>query len=164
MADLKALADKGNGVLVKRGAVWSYAGAELDASGTNLRLPVDYVSDADVQAAIRDGSFMAAVSDPFGSVTAVRLAGEGVIAVTAGLAGTAEMGTELPINSRVENDAGARVVSQADIEAQAIAGLPGEGREIPGRDPSEDPRRRDGDPGPFGKEVEQERAGVRKGR
>jgi hypothetical protein len=164
MADLKTLAAKGNGILVKRGTVWSYAGADLDTSGTNLRLPVEYVSDADVQAALQDGSFMAAVTDPFGSVTSVRLAADGVVAVTAGLAGTAEMGTELPLNSRVESDAGAGLVTQAQIEAQTVAGLPGEGGEIPGRDPAEDPRRRDGDKGPFGKEVEQDRAGVRKGR
>jgi hypothetical protein len=164
MADLKAFAEKGNGILVKRGTVWTYPGAEFDTSGTNLRLPTEYVSDADVQAALQDGSFMAAVTDPYGSVTSVRVAAEGVVAVTAGLAGTAEMGTELPVNSRVESDAGAGTVTQAQIEAQTVAGLPGEGSEIPGRDPAEDPRRRDGDKGPFGKEVEQDRAGARKGR
>lgn len=164
MSDLKTLAEKGNGILVKRGTVWSYAGAELDTSGTNLRLPVEYVSDADVQAALRDGSFMAAVTDPYGTVTSVRVAGEGVVAVTAGLAGTAEMGTELPVNSRVENDAGAGVVTQAEIERQTVEGLPGEGSEIAGRDPEEDPRLRDGGRGPFGKEPTQDRAGARKGR
>ena len=163
-SDLQALADKGPGVLVKMGGVWTYPGAPVDLSGTNLKLPLEYVSDADVQDALRGGDLVAAVTDPFGHVTSVRISGGDVIAVTAGLAGTAEMGTELPPNSRVENDAGSIALTQAQVEKATVAGLPGEGGEIPGREDASDPRRRDGDKGPFGKEETIERAGPRKGR
>jgi hypothetical protein len=164
MADFKALADKGPGVLVKSGGVWTYPGAPLDTSGTNLVLPLEYVSDADVQAALAGGDLVSAVVDPFGAVTAVRVSGGEVKAVTAGLAGSAEMGTELPPNSRVEHDAGRAVISQAEAERQAVEGLPGEGAEIAGRDKDNDPRTKQGGRGPFNNESTVEDAGPRKGR
>jgi len=162
-ADFQALADKGAGSLIKVGGVWSYPGAPVDTSGTNLQLPVEYVSDADVQEALRDGTLVAAVNDPYGNVSAVRIAQEGVTVVPAGLTGTAEMGTELPPGSRPKHDAGRRVVTQAEAERQTVAGLPGEGSEIQGRQSAEDPNRTDGLTGSFGKEKTQD-AGARRGR
>ncbi|WP_407529425.1 hypothetical protein [Methylobacterium oryzisoli] len=163
-ADLQALADKGPGVLVKRGAVWTYPGAPVDSAGTNLQLPVEYVSDADVQEALSGGDLVAAVVDPFGVVSAVRVAGGEVKAVTMGLAGSAEMGTELPPNSRVEHDAGRVMLSQAEAEQQAVQGVTGEGAEIAGRDKDNDPRTKQGGRGPFNNEASTDTAGPRKGR
>ncbi|SFJ68122.1 hypothetical protein [Methylobacterium brachiatum] len=162
-ADFQALADKGAGSLIKVSGVWSYPGAPVDSSGTNLRLPLEYVSDADVQEGLRDGTLVAAVNDPYGHVSAVRIAQEGVTVVPAGLTGTAEMGTELPPNSRPEHDAGRLPISQVLAERQTVAGLTGEGAEIQGRQAAEDPARTDGLTGSFGKEKTQD-AGARRGR
>ncbi|MCX4195112.1 hypothetical protein OMR07_05615 [Methylobacterium organophilum] len=162
-ADFQALADKGAGSLVKVSGVWSYPGAPVDSSGSNLQLPVEYVSDADVQEGLRDGTLVAAVNDPYGNVSAVRIAQEGVTVVPAGLTGTAEMGTELPPGSRPEHDAGRQPITQVEAEQQTVAGLPGEGAEVKGRQAAEDPNRTDGLTGSFGKEKTQD-AGTRRGR
>jgi hypothetical protein len=120
---LDDLLAKGEGVLSKRGNVWTYPGCLNDTSGTNLVLPLEYVTDVDVQKALSDGKLSAAVITPAGYVSSVRLASEGVAVVQAGLAGSAEMGTELPPNSRVASDAGAGVTKPADAERQVIDGL-----------------------------------------
>jgi hypothetical protein len=114
--NLSALIKKGDGVLTKRGNVWTYPGAPNDMSGTNLVMPLEYVSDAEVQAALADGTLRAAVTNPTGFVSSVRMMDDETPAITAGLAGTPEMGTELPPNSRVEHDAGSSPMSAADAE------------------------------------------------
>lgn len=162
-ADFQALADKGAGSLIKVGGVWSYPGAPVDVSGTNLRLPVEYLSDAAVQEGLRNGTLVAAVNDPYGNVSAVRIAQDGVIVVPAGLTGTGEMGTELPVGSRPEHDAGRQPITQVQAEKQTVAGLTGEGAEIQGRQAAEDPSRTDGLTGSFGKEKTAD-AGSRRGR
>lgn len=50
--DLAALAAQGDGSLVRVNGAWTYAGAPLDTTGTNLRLPVATVSARRVWAAI----------------------------------------------------------------------------------------------------------------
>lgn len=91
--DIKALAGKGDGVLTKVGSVWTYPGCPIDPSGTNLRLPMEYVSDADVQELLRDGSASAATLDASGNALAVRFDGAGR-AVTAAQIGTVDAATE----------------------------------------------------------------------
>lgn len=68
--DLAALAAKdpaGRGRLwaVRDCGCWSYAGCAVDPRGSNLKVPVESVTDARVQAALADGSWMGAVIDTF---------------------------------------------------------------------------------------------------
>ncbi|TCR60950.1 hypothetical protein [Bosea sp. BK604] len=106
--DIKDLLEKGDGTLVRTNGVWSYPGAPLDPSGTNLRLPIDHVSDAEVQAALGDESLVVAVTNPDGTALAVRVKGDGAHRVlTTAQAGTAEAVTELPVGSHPSVDAGA---------------------------------------------------------
>ena len=120
---IQELLDKGDGVLTRRGTVWTYPGCPNDPSGTNLLLPAAYVADAVIQAGLNDGTLAAAVVAPSGVVSAVRLAGDGVPVVQAGLAGSAEMGTELRPGARVEADAGAKPITSTEAANQAAAAL-----------------------------------------
>lgn len=116
----QALAKKGNGVLVKHGNVWSYAGAQIDRSGTNLRLPEEYISDAEVKKMLADGDVVASSLGPMHEPLAVRFKGdEDAVVVNVAQAGTAEAGTELPVNSRPEHDSG--TVRMTPAEAAEIA-------------------------------------------
>lgn len=121
--DVISLLRKGDGVLTRRGNVWSYPGSPNDLSGTNVVLPMEHVSDVAVQAALADGVLRAAVVAPSGHVSAVRHIEDETTLVRAGLAGTAELGTELPPNSRVSHDAGMVPTSSADAEKQASEAL-----------------------------------------
>ncbi len=106
--DVQELLKKGDGTLVRTHGVWSYPGAPLDPSGTNLRLPIDHVSDNEVRAALGDETLVVAIANPDGSPLAVRVKGDGPTRVlTAAQAGTAEAGTELPVGSHPSVDAGA---------------------------------------------------------
>jgi hypothetical protein len=119
---VKELIKKGDGLLSRRSGVWTYPGCANDTSGTNLVLPLEYVSDVEVQKALADGDIVAAVMSPAGVVTSVRLAAEDAPAVIlAGQAGTPEMGTEWPEGARVESDAGAGPVKARDVEKQVLA-------------------------------------------
>jgi hypothetical protein len=129
------LAAKGEGVLVKRGDVWTYPAADRDRSGTNVVLPVEYVSDAEVQQAIRDGHVHPATTAPGGAVLSVRVTdGEAGKAISVAQAGTPEAGTELPPNSRPSHDAGMKPASPHDAERIAAAAARGpraaEGSEV----------------------------------
>ncbi|WP_342106311.1 hypothetical protein [Methylobacterium sp. SI9] len=106
---IESLLEEGNGVLVKRGSVWSYPGCPNDRSGTNLVLPIESVSDAEVQAALVSGDLVAKAGDVMGGTTAVTAKpaeGEIVMTVNPMLAGSVEAATELPLNSRPTHDAG----------------------------------------------------------
>lgn len=136
---VKDLMKKGDGVLIKRGHVWTYPGCANDASGTNLVMPIEYVSDAEVQKALAGGELRAAITNPSGGVSAVRLIDDGTAVMTSGMAGTAEMGTELPPNSRVTSDAGAGVITAAEAEQQvhdAVAAMKVEAAPAPASKPS----------------------------
>ena len=117
VATINSLLAKGN-VLVKRGSVWSYPGSPNDRSGTNLVMPLDYVTDAEVQEALASGDLVVAAVDTYGGVAAVKAKpaeGETVRIVNPALAGTAEAGTEMPVNSRPTHDAG-----RSDVEAEYV--------------------------------------------
>jgi hypothetical protein len=126
MSDKKfhALAKKGDGALVRSGSVWTYPGAEMDRSGTNLRLPVEYVTDAEVQEALGAGHLTASVHGLDGQVAAVRVAkdGEGPTAIPMTMVGTSEAGTELPPNSRPTHDAAK--ATPAEIEGDKLGPPP----------------------------------------
>jgi hypothetical protein len=101
----------GTGILSKRGGVWAAPEAPLDLSGTNLRLPLEYVSDEDVQKGIQDGSLVVITIGSDNLPYAVRKKPEKdevVMVVGAAQAGTAEAGTELPPNSKPSQDAGTK--------------------------------------------------------
>lgn len=111
------LASKGDGLLVKRGSVWTYPSCDTDRSGTNVQLPTEYVSDAVVQEALRDGKLHPATTDGVGAPIAVRVSGgETVAAVSVVQAGTPEAGTELPPNSRPSVDAGMKPADPEEVE------------------------------------------------
>jgi hypothetical protein len=117
-----ALAGKGDGILIKRGTVWTYPAAEIDRSGTNVQLPLEYVTDAEVQEALRGGELHPATTGPGGDVLSVRLSdGDVKAAISVAQAGTPEAGTELPPNSRPSHDAGMKSMSAADAERLAHA-------------------------------------------
>jgi hypothetical protein len=124
-SDNKAVTDlaaKAGGVLIRQGAVWTYPGAPMDPSGTNMRLPLEYVTDAQVSAALEANALVAATVAPGGFVTAVQVAGDAVRpVVSTALAGTAEASTELRVGSRPSIDAGTVPASAADAERQAAA-------------------------------------------
>jgi hypothetical protein len=118
----REIAAKGDGVLVKRGAVWTYPTAEMDPSGTNVRLPVEYVSDAEVQQALRDGKMHPVTTETTGAVLSVRVTdGAAPAAISVTQAGTPEAGTELPVGSRPSHDAGMKRSSAHDAERVAAA-------------------------------------------
>lgn len=115
-----ALIKKGDGVLVKRGNVWTYAGAPIDRSGTNLQLPEEYITEAEVHKLLASGELVAATHSAMHDVLSVRLKNDGdAISITTAQAGTADAGTELPRNSRPEQDAGARQLTPAEAAAAA---------------------------------------------
>ncbi|GGC90447.1 hypothetical protein [Chelatococcus reniformis] len=115
-----ALAKKGDGVLTRVGSVWTHPGCAIDPSGTNLRLPSEYVSDAEVREMLQAGDLVGVTQTVGGELLSVRLKGDaGTVVLTTAQAGTAEAGTELPSNSRPTHDAGAPVaVSSADVVGQ----------------------------------------------
>jgi len=114
------LASKGDGVLVKRGSVWTYPTAEMDRSGTNIQLPVEYVSDAEVQQALRDGKLQPVTTDALGAPLAVRVSDKDAPeAITVVQTGTPEAGTELPPNSRPTHDAGMKPPTADDTRRAA---------------------------------------------
>jgi stringent starvation protein B len=102
----------GGNILSKhRSGVWASPGTPIDLSGTNLRLPVEYVSDEEVQKAIHDGSVVVIAIGSDNLPFAVRKKpdkDEVVMTLSASQAGTAEAGTELPPNSHPSQDAGAK--------------------------------------------------------
>jgi hypothetical protein len=101
----------GSGILSKRGGVWAAPESPIDPSGTNLRLPLEYVSDEEVQKGIHDGSLVVITIGSDGLPYAVRKKpgkDEPVMTMSAAQAGTAEAGTELPPNSKPSQDAGTR--------------------------------------------------------
>jgi hypothetical protein len=108
MSDLKTILEKGGGTLVRFGSVWSYPGAPIDPSGTNLRLPIEHASDAEVREALQAGDLAAVTIHADGTAIAVRAVkkGEQVAVLTSAQVGTAEAGTELPVGSRPSVDAG----------------------------------------------------------
>lgn len=114
------LASKGEGVLVKRGSVWTYPSCETDRSGTNIQLPVEYVSDAEVQQALRDGKLHPTTTDGVGAPVSVRVAdGDAPVAISVVMAGTPEAGTELPPGSRPSVDAGMKPATAEDVHRVA---------------------------------------------
>lgn len=124
-AAARALAEKGDGVLTKVGNVWSYPGAPMDRSGTNLRLPVEFVTDAEVQAAIQAEEAHASVLGFGGEVSAVRFGEAGTItAIGVHQIGTSEAGTELPPNSRPTHDAARALPGEPTAPAPAVEGAP----------------------------------------
>jgi hypothetical protein len=101
----------GSGILSKRGSVWAPPEMPMDLSGTNLRLPTEYVSDEEVQKAIHDGSVVVVTIGSDNLPYAVRKKpgkDESVMTMQASQAGTAEAGTELPPNSHPSQDAGTK--------------------------------------------------------
>ena len=108
-ATIASLLDKGDGVLTKRAGVWTYPGAPNDRSGTNLVLPVEFVSEAAVQDALTKGDVVPRATDTMGVVTSVgrpSIEGAPVRVINMMLAGSVEAATELPLNSRPTHDAG----------------------------------------------------------
>lgn len=104
----------GSGVLSKRGGVWAAPESPIDNSGTNLRLPLEYVSEEEVQKAIHDGSVVVVAIGSDNLPFAVRKKpeeGEVVMTLPASQAGTAEAGTELPKNSHPSQDAGTKRIT-----------------------------------------------------
>lgn len=102
----------GGGILSKhRSGVWASPGTPIDLSGTNLRMPTEYVSDEEVQKAVHDGSVIVIALGSDNLPYAVRKKpkeGEVVLTLSAAQAGTAEAGTELPPNSHPSQDAGTK--------------------------------------------------------
>ncbi len=95
-----------NEKLMRFGHVWSYPGAPIDNSGSNLRLPTEYVTDEQVQKALAAGELQALVIEPGGRVTVVQIASDEQPKVISTVqAGTAEVGTELPPGSTPSLDA-----------------------------------------------------------
>lgn len=123
-AYIRQLIEKGDGVIIRYPAgVWSYPGAEIDRSGTNLRLPLEHVSDNEVREALQKGGFVAKTMDAVGQPVAVATAGEGTPAraITLAQAGSVDAATELPENSRPSIDAGYRPPSPAEVDGVATA-------------------------------------------
>ena len=123
---IAALMEKGYGVLVKRGPVWTYPGAPNDRNGTNLTLPVKSVTDVEVQAALASGDLVVRGTDVMGVTNAVAAKPEDGILVRVINpihAGSVEVATELPPNSRPTHDAGKsdRVVDVAALQPGADA-------------------------------------------
>lgn len=108
-ATIASLLEKGDGVLTKRANVWTYPGAPNDRSGTNLVLPLEFVSEAAVQEALKKGDVVARATDTMGVVTSVgRPAAENapIRVINMMTAGSVDAATELPPNSRPTHDAG----------------------------------------------------------
>jgi hypothetical protein len=123
---IRDLCDKGEGILTRFGHVWSYPGAKMDPSGTNLRLPIENVSDAEVTEALANGQLVAATIEPGGFLRAVRLVVEGADPIPLLLtsqAGTADAGTELPAGSRPSQDAGATTPTPNEAAETTAANL-----------------------------------------
>ena len=113
------LAAKGGGNLVRHpgSGVWSYPGAPMDNSGTNVHLPVEYVTDAEVRAALDAGELHPIMGDG----NSVRVRGSNnapPIAISMAMAGSPEVGTELPIGSRPSHDAGMKRFSPEETAAE----------------------------------------------
>lgn len=122
--DVRDLAAKGDGVLVRRGNVWTYPGCPTDPSGTNLKLPTEFVTDEQVQAAMGESVFVTTTVDPIGTARAIRLSGDDDAPVmSTAQAGTAHAGTELPVGSRPELDAGATDISPNEAARLAEASM-----------------------------------------
>jgi hypothetical protein len=126
---VKDLIEKGDGVLVRTHGVWSYPGAPIDQSAANLRLPVDHVSDAEVQQALAEESVVVAMTNTDGSPLVVRLKGHGPHRIlSVAQAGTAEAGTELPVGASPPVDAGADGGETSEAPADAETKDAGAGR------------------------------------
>lgn len=134
-ATIETLLEKGGGVLLKRGLVWTYPGALNDPSGTNLKIPLESVPDAAVQEALSQGALVTRVADITGAPTSVaRAPADGELPVrmmNVAEAGSVEMGTELPLNSRPTHDAGRKpdsaspvVVTGSATEPKPVAASP----------------------------------------
>ncbi|MCX5496445.1 hypothetical protein OSH11_17190 [Kaistia dalseonensis] len=107
---VRTLALKGEGILSRhRSGVWSYPGAPLDPSATNLVLPVEYVTEQQIREALAGTDYAVITKDPLHEPLAIRLLGDGEVArpaISNAMAGSAEAGTEVPKNYRPEHDAG----------------------------------------------------------
>ncbi|MGI3900533.1 MAG: hypothetical protein ACRYGP_28305 [Janthinobacterium lividum] len=122
-ATIASLLDKGDGVLTKRANVWTYPGAPNDRSGTNLVLPLEFVSEAAVQEALKKGEVVPRATDTMGVVVSIgRPATEGapVRVINMMMAGSVEAATELPLNSRPTHDAGRNDKSVDVAKAQTV--------------------------------------------
>lgn len=124
-ADVRALAEKGEGVLTRFGTVWSYPGVDMDPSGSNLRLPIEHVSAAAVKAALDDTIVAVSTFDIAGQPLSVRIVvdGEQPKVLSAAQAGTPDAGTQLPPGSKPSTDAGAIAVSPEDAAREAKKNL-----------------------------------------
>lgn len=141
VAGVRALAEKGEGMLVRHASgVWSYPGASIDLSGTNLVLPMESVTDAAVQEALGGEDFVVVTRNPDNTPRSIRVVSgdQPVVVMSTAAAGTAEAGTELPLNSRPSHDAGAARLSPqeaADLVTRASQQKPasegGESKPIP---------------------------------
>lgn len=108
-ATVESLLEKGDGVLVKRNGVWTYPNAPNDRSGTNLVMPIEFVSEAAVQEALTKGNLVPSATSVDGVPTSVVRKPEGDVPVRVfnmAHAGSVEAATELPLNSRPTHDAG----------------------------------------------------------
>jgi len=108
-ATIESLLEKGDGVLVKRGGVWTYPNAPNDRSGTNLVMPVEFVSEAAVQEALTKGELAPTATTMTGAPMSVMKKPEGDVPVrilNMAQAGSVEAATEMPLNSRPTHDAG----------------------------------------------------------
>lgn len=66
-AALADLAAKGNGTLVRHDpGHWSYPGAPSDPAASNLHLPMESVSQSEVDAALADGAWSVVMRSPAG--------------------------------------------------------------------------------------------------
>jgi hypothetical protein len=85
--NLKELAAKGDGVLIRVGDGWSYPGAAVDGDAI--------ASDAEVKAALASGAFVVAMQRLDGTPVSIRPAGgKAVKALSITQAGTVEARTE----------------------------------------------------------------------
>lgn len=133
-ATVASLLEKGDGILIKRNGVWTYPSAPNDRSGTNLVLPIEFVSDAAVQEAIKAGDLVTKATDTMGAVTSVSKPapdGATILVVNMMQAGSVEAATELPLNSRPTHDAGRSdrevpvAEAQTTIESKKVPQPPG---------------------------------------
>jgi hypothetical protein len=101
--------------------IWSYVGAPLDPSGTNLKLPIDYTTEAEIDAGIEDGSLsVAAMGSDLSRSAVVASDGFAGRVHTPMSAGTVEASTQLPVGSQPTHDAGSVPATAQEAEEGAI--------------------------------------------
>lgn len=101
--------------------IWSYPGAPMDPSGTNVKLPVDYTTEAEINEGIEDGTLVVSALGNDLSRSSVSLAANFSGRVhTPVTAGTVEASTQLPPGSQPTHDAGSVPMTAAQAEQGAI--------------------------------------------